>query len=194
MNCAPRKRVRNSVPMCCVCDKSSAASISSRIYIGAGLNYNNAMINDSAMSDLFRLCYVNEGKRLGAMLRGTYRWPPLSSVKLCFQTLPSWTLISRPSIKSCLSGGCSFAKFPGRSSAKMPPKSLVTKKSDMRSQEFFARSYPFTFSHVVVKASLLYRSSSSIVCSIFSLSFSTVPSIFFRLASRFSTLVDGSSQ
>lgn len=57
----------------------------------------------------------------------TYRWPPLSSVKLCFQTLPSWTLISRPSIKSWLSGGCNFAKFPGRSSAKMPPKSLATK-------------------------------------------------------------------
>jgi hypothetical protein len=57
----------------------------------------------------------------------TYRWPPLSSVKLCFQTLPSWTLISRPSIKSWLSGGCSFEKFPGRSSAKMPPKSLATK-------------------------------------------------------------------
>ena len=57
----------------------------------------------------------------------TYRWPPLSSVKLCFQTLPSWTLISKPSIKSWLSGGCSFAKFPGRSSAKMPPKSLGNK-------------------------------------------------------------------
>jgi hypothetical protein len=52
MNCAPRKRVRKSVPMCCVCDRSSAASISSRMYIGAGLNCSSAMINDSAMSDL----------------------------------------------------------------------------------------------------------------------------------------------
>jgi hypothetical protein len=121
----------------------------------------------------------------------TYRWPPLSSVKLCFQTLPSWTLISRPSVKSWPSGGCSFAKFPGRSSAKMPPKSLkrIVVKSNTRVQgAICARSYPFTFSHVVFKASRLYRSSSSIVCSIFSLSFRTVPSIFFRLASRFSTL------
>ena len=78
----------------------------------------------------------------------------------------------------------------------MPPKSLaMKKKSDM--PPFVVQSareaYPFTFSHVVFKASLLYRSSSSIVSSIFSLSFSTVPSIFFRLASRFSTLADGSS-
>jgi len=75
----------------------------------------------------------------------------------------------------------------------MPPKSLPMAKSDLRSQfagAICAASLPI---HVVVKASLLYRSSSSIVCSIFSLSFSTVPSIFFRLASRFSTLVDGSS-
>ena len=74
----------------------------------------------------------------------TYRWPPLSSVKLCFQTLPSWTLISRPSIKSWLSGGCSFEKFPGRSSAKMPPKSLAMKKldMDMRSQCILRASLP----------------------------------------------------
>jgi hypothetical protein len=107
-----------------VCDKSSAASISSRMYIGAGLNCSSAMINDSAMSDLLsHICVVRRwgGNQLGTQ---TYRWPPLSSVKLCFQTLPSWTLISKPSIKSWLSGGCNFEKFPGRSSAKMPPKSL----------------------------------------------------------------------
>ena len=51
-NCAPRKRVRKSVPMCCVWDRSSAVSISSRMYIGAGLNCSSAMISDSAMSDL----------------------------------------------------------------------------------------------------------------------------------------------
>ena len=45
-------------------------------------------------------------------------------------------------------------------------------------------THPFTFSHVVFNASRLYRSSSSIVCSIFSLSFKTVPNIFFRLASE----------
>ena len=76
----------------------------------------------------------------------------------------------------------------------MPPKSLATKKIiryDFSVQSRGREAYPFTFSHVVFKASLLYRSNSSIVCSIFSLSFSTVPSIFFRLASRFSTLVDG---
>jgi len=77
----------------------------------------------------------------------------------------------------------------------MPPKSLATKINQICVHDAIcaarARAYPFTFSHVVFKASLLYRSSSSIVCSIFSLSFSTVPSIFFRLASRFSTLVDG---
>jgi hypothetical protein len=42
--------------------------------------------------------------------------------------------------------------------------------------------YPLTFSHVVFNASRWYRSGSSIICSIFSLSFSTVPSIFLRLA------------
>src|SRR6266702_538545 len=103
MNWAPRKRVRKSVPMCCVCERSSAASISSRMYIGAGLNCSSAMISESAISD---------------------RWPPLSSVRLCFHTLPSCTLISSPSIRSCPSGGCNLAKFPGSSSAKIPPKSL----------------------------------------------------------------------
>src|SRR5438270_2457111 len=37
MNCDPLNRVRNNWPMCCVCERSNAASISSRIYIGAGL-------------------------------------------------------------------------------------------------------------------------------------------------------------
>jgi hypothetical protein len=58
MNWAPRKRVRKSVPICCVCDKSSAASISSRMYIGAGLNCSNAMINESAISDLKNVIYI----------------------------------------------------------------------------------------------------------------------------------------
>ncbi|OMH86422.1 hypothetical protein AX774_g10 [Zancudomyces culisetae] len=41
INWEPLKRVLNSRPMFCVCDKSSAASISSRMYIGAGLNCKN---------------------------------------------------------------------------------------------------------------------------------------------------------
>ena len=53
-----------------------------------------------------------------------YRCPPLSSVRLCFHTVPSRTLTSSPSIRSLSSGGCSFAKLPGRSSAKIAPKSL----------------------------------------------------------------------
>ena len=122
------------------------------------------------------------------MMSWVYRWPPLSSVKLCFHTLPSWTLISRPSIKSWLSGGCSFEKLPGRSSAKIHPKSLDSNQIRERTGTVSCATHPFTFSHVVFKASRLYQSSSSIVCSIFSLSFNTVPSIFFRLASRFSTL------
>lgn len=47
--------------MCWVCDKSSAASISSRIYIGAGLNCKRDMIKERAMSDLCVVeCCVNE--------------------------------------------------------------------------------------------------------------------------------------
>ena len=117
------------------------------------------------------------------------RWP-LLSVRLCFLTLPSCTLILRPSIKSWPPGGCSFAKFPGRSSAKIPPKSLRAYQSItyLVSLALGKWRYPLTFSHVVFNASRLYLSSSSIVCSIFSLSFSIVPSFFLRLASRSSTL------
>ncbi len=52
MNCEPLKRILISRPMFCVCDRSSAASTSSRMYMGAGLNCSSAMIRDSAMSDL----------------------------------------------------------------------------------------------------------------------------------------------
>lgn len=38
--------------MCWVCDRSSAASISSKIYIGAGLNCRSAMMRDSAINEL----------------------------------------------------------------------------------------------------------------------------------------------
>ena len=52
MNCDPLNRVRKSCPMCCVCERSKAASISSRIYMGAGLNCRSAMIRESAIRDL----------------------------------------------------------------------------------------------------------------------------------------------
>src|SRR5882757_6733697 len=57
-------------------------------------------------------------------------------------------------------------------------------RSRRYSSEEMRSTHPFTFSHVVFNVSRLYRSSSSIVCSIFSLSFKKVPNIFFRLASE----------
>jgi hypothetical protein len=52
MNWEPLNRVLNRCPMCWVCDRSKAASISSKMYIGAGLNWSRDMINDKAMRDL----------------------------------------------------------------------------------------------------------------------------------------------
>jgi len=40
------------VSICCVCERSGAVSISSRMYISAGLNLGGTMISDSPMSDL----------------------------------------------------------------------------------------------------------------------------------------------
>ena len=54
MNCAPWNRVLISRPIFCVCDRSSAASTSSRMYIGAGLNCSRAKISESAIRDLER--------------------------------------------------------------------------------------------------------------------------------------------
>lgn len=53
MNWEPLKRVLMRRPIFCVCDRSSAASTSSRMYMGAGLNCSSAMISESATSDLF---------------------------------------------------------------------------------------------------------------------------------------------
>lgn len=50
--CECRKCVRSICPMFCVWERSKAASTSSRIYIGAGLNNNMANIRDKATSDL----------------------------------------------------------------------------------------------------------------------------------------------
>lgn len=52
MNCEPLKRFLIRRPMFCVCDGSNAASTSSRMYIGAGLNCSSAIMSDSATSDL----------------------------------------------------------------------------------------------------------------------------------------------
>jgi hypothetical protein len=54
MNCEPLKRVLINRPIFCVCERSSAASTSSRMYMGAGLNWSSARISDSAMRDLFQ--------------------------------------------------------------------------------------------------------------------------------------------
>jgi len=51
MNCEPLNRVRNSCPICCVCERSKAASISSKMYIGAGLNCSSDMMRDRAIKD-----------------------------------------------------------------------------------------------------------------------------------------------
>ena len=121
MNWLPLNRFRKSCPMCCVCCRSSAASISSRMYMGAGLNWRSDMMRDSAMREL------SGTDQSWAWCRGcfgTHRCPPLSSVRLAFHTVPSRTLTSSPSVRSCPSGGCNFAKFPGRSSSKINPKSL----------------------------------------------------------------------
>lgn len=52
MNCDPLNLVLINRPMFCVCERSRAASTSSRMYMGAGLNWSNAMIRERAMSDL----------------------------------------------------------------------------------------------------------------------------------------------
>ena len=52
MNWLPLNLVLISRPIFCVCDRSSAASTSSKMYIGAGLNCSSAKIRESAMSDL----------------------------------------------------------------------------------------------------------------------------------------------
>ena len=145
MNCDPLNRVRNNWPMCCVCERSNAASISSRIYIGAGLNWSKAIIRERAIKDLHHFqvsCRVNrcEGS--------SYLCPPLSSVKLCFHTVPSWTFTSNPSMRSWPSGGWSFAKLPGKSSAKMPPKSLDLAKLVIRELVGVVYTCALTFSQV----------------------------------------------
>lgn len=124
MNWLPLNLVLINRPIFCVWERSRAASTSSRIYIGAGLNWRRDMMSDNAMSE---------------------RCPPESSVKLCFHTLPvagvsllcprmNWirgykpseTLTSNPSLIVFPSGGSSLAKLPGSNSANICPKLRLT--------------------------------------------------------------------
>ena len=80
------KCVLSSRPMFCVCDKSRAASTSSRMYIGAGLNRSMANTNDSASKE---------------------RWPPESSMSDSFHLPEKATFGWRPAwIVSPSNGAC----------------------------------------------------------------------------------------
>mmetsp|Transcript_50030 Transcript_50030/g.160048 ORF Transcript_50030/g.160048 Transcript_50030/m.160048 type:complete len:201 (+) Transcript_50030:341-943(+) len=105
MNCEWGKCVRIMWPMFCVWLRSRAESISSRMYMGAGLKSSRAKTSDSASNE---------------------RWPPLSSERDDFQTPLKATLISRPSVGSMPSGGSNFALVFGSSVLKMESKSLLT--------------------------------------------------------------------
>lgn len=65
MNCEPLKRVLMRRPMFCVCDRSSAASTSSKMYIGAGLNCRSAMMSERATSDLLVIVISNYIDEIG---------------------------------------------------------------------------------------------------------------------------------
>src|SRR6266702_2119640 len=139
------------------------------MYISAGLNCNSAMISKSAISD---------------------HWPPLSSIRLCFHMFPSCTLISSLYIISYPSSGCSLAKFPRSSSAKMLPKFLHNRILSSVFQDWGQHC-------ACIPIDLLPHSLQGIALVLvqlldglldLSLSFSTVPSIFFRLALCFLTL------
>ena len=95
--------VFSSFPIFWVCDKSSAASTSSNMYMGAGLNCKRARMRDKAIKD---------------------RCPPDNSVREDFQTPPRHTLISRPWVISLSWGGSSLHVFPGNKSPNIAPKSL----------------------------------------------------------------------
>lgn len=84
MNCEPLNLVRKSCPMCCVCERSRAASISSRMYIGAGLNWSKDMMRESAMSELWNR--VNDEN---AWYSTSHK--PLSATEFCETLLPYGT-------------------------------------------------------------------------------------------------------
>ena len=57
--------------MCWVCERSSAASISSKMYIGAGLNWRRDMIRERAMRELDGREVLRNG--VHSRRRDTYR-------------------------------------------------------------------------------------------------------------------------
>ena len=87
MNWEPLNRVRNSCPICCVCDRSKAASISSRIYIGAGLNWRRDMMRERAINDL---CYIPSWVRLFFFFVASEH-APLSTTQFSQTLFPHWT-------------------------------------------------------------------------------------------------------
>ena len=99
--------------------KSSAASTSSKMYMGAGLYSNRARIKDNAISD---------------------RCPPLSSLRLCFQISPKAILTSSPSQASIPSGGSNLAFDPGSNVENIDPKFLLTFFHVRSSSTFFFTS------------------------------------------------------
>lgn len=93
----------------CVWERSRAASTSSRMYRGAGLNRSKERMRDRATSDLreysssgrdilikVQYSYSKTSCAFVAHLR-TYLWPPLSSVRVSFHTPLKATLTSNPS-------------------------------------------------------------------------------------------------
>jgi hypothetical protein len=63
-----------------VCGRSSAAPISSRMYIGDGLNCSSAVISYSSMGDLYTSTWDHVGLRhVGVMKR--MRWIQLAAAK-----------------------------------------------------------------------------------------------------------------
>lgn len=105
MNCELLKCRFSMVPMFSVWDRSRAASTSSRMYSGAGLNSSMARIKDSATSDL---------------------WPPDSSPRESFHTPHRAILTSRPSSTVMFSGGSNLASAPGSRLPNIEPKSRFT--------------------------------------------------------------------
>mmetsp|Transcript_14713 Transcript_14713/g.50803 ORF Transcript_14713/g.50803 Transcript_14713/m.50803 type:complete len:202 (-) Transcript_14713:661-1266(-) len=126
MNWDALKCARSMLPMFCVWLRSSAASTSSRMYMGAGLKRSMDSTRLSAMSD---------------------RWPPLSSESESFQRLPNATLTSRPSSTVSPAGGSSLALAPGSRLEKMDPKSWFTLRHVASSVScFLTSSSPMTAS------------------------------------------------
>mmetsp|Transcript_69897 Transcript_69897/g.164484 ORF Transcript_69897/g.164484 Transcript_69897/m.164484 type:complete len:203 (-) Transcript_69897:889-1497(-) len=135
MNCECLKCVRSITPMFWVWLRSRAASISSRMYMGAGLNSSSARMRERARSE---------------------RCPPLSSERDSFQQSANPTLNSSPSRTVPPSGGSSLACAPGSSVEKMEPKSRFTfAHVVLRALFFLSSSSSMTCSILVLSFSMM---------------------------------------